>query len=243
MEKLAGTRSDSSSTIAEAVFSRLRTDIVRGRFEPGEKLLLDRMRELYGAGISPVREALSRLASDGLVIQESQRGFRVRPASWADLRDITGNRIRLETAAIALSVEHGDDDWEARVISAHHVLSKFDPARIAEPHLREDWEARHREFHVALISACGSPWLLHFCALLHDQFDRYRRLAKFAGRRQPHLASHHLGLVRAVKTRQPREAARILAEHITDTSDAVAKGVALAGAPRPAKRTRAKTTS
>ena len=241
MAKTAEPRVEGSSTVAEAVLSRLRIDIIRGRFEPGQKLLLDRMRELYGAGISPVREALSRLASDGLVVQESQRGFRVRPASWPDLRDITDNRIRLETAAIALSVERGDDDWEARVISAHHLLSKFDPMRIAEPPLREDWEARHREFHVTLIAACGSPWLLHFCALLHDQFDRYRRLAKFAGRRQPQLATHHTGLVRAVKLRQPEAAAKLLAEHIADTADAVAKSVALAGAPKATKRTRAKT--
>ena len=241
MDHLVEPRVESSATIAEGVLARLRTDIIRGRFEPGEKLLLDRMRELYGAGISPVREALSRLASDGLVVQESQRGFRVRPASWQDLRDITDNRIRLETAAIALSVERGDDDWEARVISTHHVLSKFDPTRIAEPPLREDWEARHREFHVSLIAACGSPWLLHFCALLHDQFDRYRRLAKFAGRRQPQLATHHAGLVRAVKARQPQTAAKILSEHIADTADAVAKSVELPGAPRTPKRTRAKT--
>lgn len=240
MDKTEATRVEGSATIADTVFARLRTDIVRGRFEPGQKLLLDRMRELYGAGISPVREALSRLAADGLVVQESQRGFRVPPASFADLMDIAGNRIRLETAAIALSVERGDDDWEARVISAHHLLSKFDPARIGKSPLREEWEARHREFHAALIAACGSPWLLHFCGLLHDQFDRYRRLAKFAGHRQPHLATHHLGLVRAVKTRQPDAAARILSEHIADTADAVAKNVELAGAPRAAKRTRAK---
>ena len=241
MEHLVEPRVETSSTIAEGVFTRLRTDIIRGRFEPGEKLLLDRMRKLYGAGISPVREALSRLASDGLVTQESQRGFRVRPASWQDLRDIADNRIRLETAAIALSVERGDDDWEARVVSTHHVLSKFDPTRIAEPPLREEWEARHREFHVSLIAACGSPWLLHFCALLHDQFDRYRRLAKFAGREQPALATHHSGLVRAVKAREPQKAAKILAQHIADTADAVAKSVALAGAPGAVKRPRAKT--
>lgn len=240
MDKTAEPRVEGSSTVAEAVLSRLRIDIIRGRFEPGQKLLLDRMRELYGAGISPVREALSRLASDGLVVQESQRGFRVRPASWHDLRDITDNRIRLETAAIALSVERGDDDWEARVVSAHHVLAKFDPTRIAEPPLREDWEARHREFHAALIAACGSPWLLHFCALLHDQFDRYRRLAKSAGRRQPQLATHHTVLARAVKARQPEAAAKILAEHIGDTANALAKSVALAGEPKPAKRLRAK---
>ena len=62
MEKLAGTRSDSSSTIAEAVFSRLRTDIVRGRFEPGEKLLLD-----LGCGWGAIAVGLALAAPDSTV--------------------------------------------------------------------------------------------------------------------------------------------------------------------------------
>ena len=222
MTERSATASAPAATIADAVFARLRTDIIGGRFEPGEKLRLDRMRALYGAGISPVREALSRLAADGLVVLESQRGFRVRPASIADLQDIAATRIRIETAALALSIEHGDDAWEARVVSAHHVLAKLDPTRIAEPARRLEWEARHREFHASLIAACGSPWLLHFSGLLWDQFDRYRRLARFSGRPQRRLAGHHLGLVEAVTGRRVRDATRILAEHIGETASGVA---------------------
>jgi DNA-binding GntR family transcriptional regulator len=233
MNERAGTAAAAAATIADAVFARLRTDIVGGRFEPGEKLRLDRMRALYGAGISPVREALSRLAADGLVVLESQRGFRVRPASIADLQDIAATRIRIETAALALSIELGDDTWEARVVSAHHVLAKIDPTRIAEPSRRSEWENRHREFHAALIAACGSPWLLHFAGLLWDQFDRYRRLAKFSGRPQRGLAAHHLGLVAAVKARRARDATQILAEHIGATATGVAR--ILAGRLAPAR--------
>jgi DNA-binding GntR family transcriptional regulator len=237
MNDKAQTAPMEAATIADAVFARLRTDIVGGRFAPGEKLRLDRMRELYGAGISPVREALSRLAADGLVILESQRGFRVRPASLADLQDIAATRIRIETAALALSIEHGDDAWEARVVSAHHVLAKLDPTRIAEPSRRVEWEARHREFHASLIAACGSPWLLHFSGLLWDQFDRYRRLAKFSGRPQRRLAGHHLGLVAAVKARRTREATQLLAQHIGETTTGVARILAdRIGAPRSAAR-------
>lgn len=238
MNERTGNGPSAAATIADAVFARLRTDIVGGRFEPGEKLRLDRMRALYGAGISPVREALSRLAADGLVVLESQRGFRVRPASIADLQDIAATRIRIETAALALAIEHGDDAWEARVVSAHHVLLKLDPTRIAEPSRRSEWESRHREFHAALIAACGSPWLLHFAGLLWDQFDRYRRLAKFSGRPQRRLAAHHLGLVEAVKARRPREATQILAEHIGATATGVARILAERLAPPAARRRR-----
>jgi GntR family transcriptional regulator, carbon starvation induced regulator len=237
MTETGGAAQTEAATIADAVFARLRGDIIGGRFEPGEKLRLDRMRALYGAGISPVREALSRLAADGLVVLESQRGFRVRPASIEDLNDIAATRIRIETAALALAIERGDDAWEARVVSAHHVLAKLDPTRIAEPRRRAEWEVRHREFHASLIAACGSPWLLHFSGLLWDQFDRYRRLAKFSGRPQRRLAGHHLGLVESVKARRPREATQLLAEHIGETATGVARILAdRIGAPRAGGR-------
>jgi DNA-binding GntR family transcriptional regulator len=124
------------------------------------------------------------------------------------------------------------------------VLGKLDPTRIGEPSRRAEWELRHREFHASLIAACGSPWLLHFSGLLWDQFDRYRRLARFSGQPQRHLAGHHLGLVEAVKGRKAREGTRILAEHIGATAAGVARILARtidaprAGAGRAPRRTR-----
>jgi DNA-binding GntR family transcriptional regulator len=226
-----------SGTLAEEVFGRLRADIIGGEFLPGARLAMERMCSRYGVGISPLREALSRLATHGLVTQESQRGFRVRTASAQDLRDIAATRTLLECTALRQSVELGDDAWEARVVSAHHLLSKIDPRRIGEPSLRQEWELRHREFHFAILAACGSPWLLRLCALLYDQFDFYRRLARFAGKRQPKLAGQHAKLVAAVTGRRAAEAAGILEQHIRETADAVSREMKLSSsgpAPRAA---------
>jgi hypothetical protein len=108
----------------------------------------------YGVGISPLREALSRLATHGLVTQESQRGFHVREASGEDLRDITDTRIQIETLALRQSIARGDDAWEGRVVSALYLLDKLDPKKI--PQNAEAWEVRHRSFHFAILEACGS---------------------------------------------------------------------------------------
>ncbi len=225
-------RTPGSTTLAEEVYGRLRTDIVAGRFRPGMKLRLHRICEVYDVGASPLREALSRLVSAGLVVQESQRGFHVRPASSADLDDITQTRIRLETMALRLSIEHGADEWEARLVSAYHMLSKLDPAAIARPPQREEWESRHREFHFQILSGCSSPWLLHFCAALYDQFDRYRRLADIPAQREQYLASQHGKLVQALLTHRGDEAAALLEEHIAATAAAIARGLKLGGHPR-----------
>lgn len=225
-------------TVTESVFARLRRDIIGGQFAPGARLGMESMCKRYGVGISPLREALSRLATHGLVTQLSQRGFRVREASLDDLQDVAATRTLLECNALRESVRRGDDVWEARVLAAHHLLAKFDPRRIAEPTLREEWEQRHREFHFSLLSACGSAWLLRLCALLYDQFDFYRRCARFAGRRQPYLAGQHARLVAAAVGRRADLAARILAEHVAETAAAVAKELRLATAGAAASRDR-----
>src|SRR5262245_1055433 len=70
-------------TLTEQVLDRLRDDIVSGRLAASEKLRVQDLSERYGVGASPLREALSRLTADGLVENESNRGFRVAPMSVA----------------------------------------------------------------------------------------------------------------------------------------------------------------
>jgi DNA-binding GntR family transcriptional regulator len=84
-----------------------------------------------------------------------------------------------------------------------------------------EWEVRHRGFHLALISGCGSPWTLHFCGLLYDQFDRYRRSVRTDARAQARLALHHEALVEAALAGEAERAGNVLAEHIDQTAEAV----------------------
>jgi GntR family transcriptional regulator, carbon starvation induced regulator len=178
---------DESRTFAQAVHARLATDILNGHLAPGTKLRLQTMCDAYQVSMSPLREALACLAGRGLVVQEGQRGFRVAQASADDLRDITQTRISIETTALRLSIERGDDAWEAGILGAHHRLSRR--PRSENLLIDEAWEELHRGYHMALIAACDLPRLLAFCTILHDHFDRYRRLAVLHGARHPVLKS------------------------------------------------------
>ena len=109
-------------TIAETAYREIRTDILFGRLAPREKLKLDRLKSLYGASVSTLREILNRLASEGLVVAEGQRGFEVAPVSPEDLKEIAALRQLLECYAMELSFAAGDMDWEGRVVAAHHKL-------------------------------------------------------------------------------------------------------------------------
>ena len=166
--------------------------------------------------MSPLREALAGLAGRGLVVQEGQRGFRVARASAQDLRDVTETRVQLETTALRLSIEQGGDAWEAGVLAAHHRLSRS--PRRETLLVDENWEALHRGYHTSLIQACGLPRLIGFCTMLHDHFDRYRRLAVLRGGRHPALKSNHGAIVKAALSKDTPRAERLLAAHIREST-------------------------
>ena len=146
----------SGETVGEVAYKRLRTDILFGRLGPGEKLKLDRVSQMYGASVSTMRELLSRLVADGLIVAEGQRGFEVSPVSPEDFLEVAAMRQLLETYALEQSFAAGDLDWEGRVVAAHHKLSVIEKRLVAgEAADPELWKRCDWEFHHALISACG----------------------------------------------------------------------------------------
>jgi DNA-binding GntR family transcriptional regulator len=209
-------RMDESRTFAQAVQARLATDILNGTLRPGSRLRLQSLCDEYQVSMSPLREALAGLAGRGLVVQEGQKGFRVARASADDLRDVTETRVRLETTALRMSIEQGGDAWEADVLSAHHRLSRS--PRRESLLVDENWEALHRGYHTSLIAACGLPRLIGFCTMLHDHFDRYRRLAVLRGGRHPALKSNHGAIVKAALSKDVPRAERLLAAHIREST-------------------------
>ncbi|MCH8184395.1 MAG: FCD domain-containing protein [Proteobacteria bacterium] len=208
-----------AETGADRIYELLHADLMRGRFEPGQHLRSSLLREVYECGISPLREALHRLASEKLVIGHGHRGFRVPPISGEEIRDITSLRQMLDIEALRRSIEYGDDEWEATVVAALHRLNKATISMTGDGGA-DEWEARHRAFHRALIGACESPWLIHMYDLLYDQTERYRRL-RFSGTDRGKLvrdvAREHKKIMDAVLERRADKATSLLSAHLEDT--------------------------
>jgi GntR family transcriptional regulator, carbon starvation induced regulator len=167
---------DPPRTLAEATYRKIREDIVWSNLTPGAPLRSDELRKVYGVGISPLREALSRLVAERLVTAVGQRGFRVAPLTPEDVLDIMETRLVIEGAALSRSIAHGDLQWETGLVASFHTLS-----RIAVPHQAgldaEIWVKHHRAFHMSLIAACSSRWQLELALLLFDQAERHRASA------------------------------------------------------------------
>ncbi len=165
-------------TVTAQALARLRADILAARLAPGAGLPLKVLRHRYAVGLTPLREALTVLSGAGLVIAEQNgRGFRVAPASRTDFEDVAQCRRRIEVMAIRLSIARGGRDWCQRVEATRADFAAVRALVGENCPIDEAWEDRHRRFHFALISACGSPALLDFCRQLFDRFDRYRRIA------------------------------------------------------------------
>ena len=208
-------------TLATSVSARLREAILDGDIRPDTHLKLRELSASFGVSLSPLREALSRLATEKLVYVEDQRGFRVAPVSAANCSEIGRIRMELETLALRESIRQGGDEWEGTVVAAFHRLSKAEKHIWTPGEKRAEWERLHKGFHQALISASDMPLLVEICGTLSDMADRYRRL--FLAKQPPsrEVPAEHKAIYEATLERDAGKASTLLRAHIERTSSRV----------------------
>ncbi len=226
-----------SSTIAGETYASLRAMVLSGELRPGCKMRIAELQERFDVSLGTVREAVSQLISEGLVISQAHRGFTVTPVSIEDLQDLTRVRVEIENLCLSWSIERGDLEWESRVIGASHRLSRTFRANggtVANP----DWTAAHDEFHLALVSACGSDRMLQIRRQLYDKSERYRKLELSLPRnRDPE--SEHTRIFDSVLSRDVPAATRLMKAHICRTADNILSVMRANGAhpQKPAAKT------
>jgi GntR family transcriptional regulator, carbon starvation induced regulator len=199
------------------LYRRLRNDILRCQLRPGARLLFRTLRADYKAGLSQLREALMRLASEDLVVLESNKGFRVAPVSPEELLDITNVRCEVEAIALRMAIEKGDVRWESSIVARQHELSRVTLLN-PEGAFSDEWNAANEGLHAALRAACGSPLLLAFCESLSERYYRYRRLWARHPSNLRNPAHEHEDIVNAVIARQADKAVPLLKKHLTATT-------------------------
>ena len=213
------TTADGVATRATSVYDQLRTGLLAGDLEPGSKLAIEALAERYETSATPLREALNRLVSDGLVERREQRGFVVAGISAEDLAEITKTRCWLEEIALRESIAARSTAWEEALVLAHHRLART-PRSLSDSRFEDNpaWEPLHRAFHRALIGGCGSRWLLSFCEQLADQHHRYRRLSAPRAFAKRGVKSEHQQLLEAAVDGRADEAVALLKAHFERTA-------------------------
>lgn len=210
-------------TVSEQAFLSLRRDVLQGEHPPGAKLKLELLQVQYGFSSSPLREALNRLAQEGLVRADERRGFRVAPISVEDMADITRMRLMIDLPALRDAIAQGDDAWEADLVASFHRLERLEARLTQGPVILDaEWVQRHREFHRALLATCPSQRQLALSASLFDQAERYRQIS---GRHRQGLRrknDEHRRLMQAALKRDADTACALLSDHIQGTQRNVA---------------------
>ncbi len=221
----------------EEAFHRLRADILDARLAPGAPLVISALKEKYGLGWTPLREALPRLEAERLVVSHRNRGYRVAPVSATSLRDLQEARRAVEHKLLSRSIECGGPDWESGIVAAHHLLERTPSPTpgMSEADVKR-WEERHEAFHQSLLAAGGSDWLNAFQRQLNDQLHRHHRFMVLGpdSRSEFHTngeearntsefreildrtlgIAHHTALMQAALDRDAARARDLLDEHI-----------------------------
>lgn len=213
-----------------AAYARLRADVLAGRLAPGEKLKIADLAASLEVSPGAIREALSRLVPEQLVVSRDQKGFVVAPLSIEDLNDLTELRCEIEAIALRRSVALGRDDWEAGVLASAHRLRRtpmtrevapfLTPGSLASASLTPEWVTRHAAFHAALVGACGSRRLTELHGQLYEQSERYRGLSfHVEGGRD--VEAEHQALVDAALDRDADRLVELTVAHFRRTTSLI----------------------
>lgn len=203
-----------ASTRTESVYETLRTELLNCQLAPGSKLKMMDLAERFSASLSVVREVLTRLAEQGLVVATPQRGFRVRDLSIEDIAQLTEARVEIEAVALRLAIQRGDIHWETSVLSTHHLLERT-PVAHADGSFNEEWPVRHRDFHSALLSGCANRRIDDVAEALRDGAELYRRWYwALTDDHHRDLAGEHLRLRDLALARDADAAVSLLSDHI-----------------------------
>ena len=206
-------KSSAKPTIAGQIEAQLRHDILHGILAPGARLNLDKLRISMGVGLSPLREAVTRLVTEGLIEAEAQRGYTVAPISVANLDEVCALRLELEPYALRKSIENGGVDWEGAVMGALHRVNRTD--RIpGDPASLATWESANNAFHLTLIERCDMPLLIKMYKSLVSMNDRYRHIYLTAVAVQRDVIDEHTAIAQAAVERRADDAAALLTKHI-----------------------------
>lgn len=210
-------------TQADTVCQRIRTEILQGVLLPGEKLNIKALEQRFEVSLGAIREALSRLSAEGLAVAEAHRGYHVTPVSRDELLDLTHTRVEIEGLCLRKAIAQGDVEWESRIVAAAHRMERLqEQASDQEARRSSAWNQAHAEFHIALVDACQSPWLLRMRETLYAQSERYRLMSvPLDTDHHRDVRGEHRRLMDAVLRRDADEAVRAVREHFFATVDII----------------------
>ncbi len=162
----------------DCAYELLKSDILNVKIPPDTPLKMTWLQKHYNVGSTPLREALTRLESDHLVILQPNKGYIVASASIGELMELYTSRKIIKLHLLDEAIRFGDKYWESDIVATHYRLSRelspFDEECDYNGYI--SWTKAHDAFDNALIAAHRSPWLNRFNLLLTEHIRRQGRV-------------------------------------------------------------------
>jgi DNA-binding GntR family transcriptional regulator len=211
----AGARADDAplaiASVVDQVYAAIRERIVRGSLERGARIHQEDLADDLGVSRTPVREALRRLAAEGLVEMRTNRGARVADVGFGEMRAAYEARLVIEPGAA----------WLAGALRPPAPLARMRAALAAQrraiPDVRRSFDA-NREFHIALVEASGNEFLLQFVQRLWVArigeviYERQRETPE----RMQLDADEHEQILQAIEAGNGRGAQTLARRHVAE---------------------------
>jgi DNA-binding GntR family transcriptional regulator len=220
-------------TKAESAYELVREQVLRGDLEPGAVIPQAALARELGVSTTPLREALRRMMTEGLVELDAHRDARVTRLTLEEARDLIEVRRSLDPLAAGLAAERRTRDDLALI---RQTADELRPLR-ADPESAE--LLTHRRFHAAIYHASHNQLLIQSLDGLWDKADRYRRLALEDGRTEEDLDrthSEHRALVDAIAAGDSGTATTVMLAHVEASLGARAVARLTSAAAEPAAR-------
>jgi GntR family carbon starvation induced transcriptional regulator len=228
-----------SQSMTDRSYHRIRKQLLSGELPADEKLNMIELCRQLDVSQGAVRESLSRLNAEGLVVMEPNRGYRAAAISAAELREITHARLVIDSECLRLAIENGDIEWEGAVLAASHRAERHLQLYDGSPATGEAFTAARVSFYETLLLPCANGWLLHMHRLLYAQLSRYRHLCLPFATDKKRLYERDGDFVKAILARDAGKAVAMLSDHSRDVT-ARMLAVLEDGVPTPGKARTAK---
>lgn len=206
----------------ERVYQELRRDIVEGRYGPGERIVEQRLATELDVSRTPVREAVRRLETEGLIVTIRNRGAHVRPLTEMDVADLYEARSRIEGFVAELAARRAThQDIESLTLAADRFDVVVDDESLGRVEKPRALMQANSEFHQGLVDAGQAEQVYRLLAGAVDLPLVFQAFDLFGSEELSRSALFHHLILEAVAAGEPSRAGRLMTEHVLQGRDAV----------------------
>jgi DNA-binding GntR family transcriptional regulator len=203
-----------ASSAEEEAYRHVLHGIRTGRYKAGFRLIPEEVANEIGMSRMPVREALRRLSTEGLVLIRPNRGCVVAGLTTEEIYEVFEIRSVLEGLAVRLAMPRFDSDSFSELDRLLARMGRSGPGD-------DDWVTRHREFHEYLCSFSGRPKLIRQIASLHVTIEPYLRIWLHHAQKPLSAEEEHRAIIVALQSGDAALAEAAIEDHILGTAPAL----------------------